>query len=90
MLEQLAPNVVFGEHHLQRLLHDYVAYYHDHRTHLGLGKHTPTRRQPSTQTRDDVALVAHARLGGLHHRPKRLRKSPRAPYFSGFRRPDEY
>jgi transposase InsO family protein len=60
--------VVFSEHHLQRLLRDYVTYYHDDRTHLGLAKQTPARRQPSTQTRDDVSVVAHPRLGGLHHR----------------------
>jgi putative transposase len=66
--ELLDHVVVFSEHHLQRLLHDYVAYYHDDRTHRGLAKQTPARRQPSTPTRDNASVVAHPRLGGLHHR----------------------
>jgi len=42
---ELLDHVVVGnERHLRRLLRDYVAYYHDDRTHLGLGKATPTGR----------------------------------------------
>ena len=33
--------IVFDERQLRRLLRNYVAYYHDDRTHLGLGKATP-------------------------------------------------
>ena len=36
--------IALNERHLKRLLADYVGYYHDDRTHLGLGKGTPDRR----------------------------------------------
>ena len=57
--------IVMNERHLKRLLSDYVRYYHEDRTHLGLGKETPSRR-PRSAARGRV--VSHARLGGLHHR----------------------
>jgi putative transposase len=47
------------------LLSEYVRYYHEDRTHLGLGKGTPKGRIRS------VALgrvLSQQRLGGLHHR----------------------
>ena len=66
--ELLDHVVVFNERHLRRLLREYVAYYHDDRTHLGLGKATPAGR-PVTRRRDGEAeVVALPRLGGLHHR----------------------
>jgi putative transposase len=36
--------IVMNERHLRRLLSEYVRYYHDDRTHLGLGKGTPSGR----------------------------------------------
>jgi transposase InsO family protein len=33
--------IVLNRKHLRRLLNDYVRYYHEDRTHLGLGKDTP-------------------------------------------------
>jgi putative transposase len=36
--------IAFNERHLKRLLADYVRYYHDDRTHLGLRKQTPGGR----------------------------------------------
>jgi putative transposase len=57
--------IALHEQHLRRLLSDYVRYYHEDRTHLGLGKNTPIRREHS------IALgrvLAQPRLGGLHHR----------------------
>jgi len=36
--------IVFGENHLRRLLKAYLTYYHNDRTHLGLGKDPPTGR----------------------------------------------
>src|ERR1035437_1708034 len=39
--------IVVNEHHLKRLLSEYVRYYHEDRTHLGLGKGTPSCRTPS-------------------------------------------
>jgi transposase InsO family protein len=36
--------IALNERHLKRLLSEYVLYYHEDRTHLGLGKDTPGRR----------------------------------------------
>jgi len=36
--------IVLGEKHLRRVLKDYLAYYHDSRTHLGLDKDAPASR----------------------------------------------
>jgi hypothetical protein len=57
--------IAFNERHLKRLLADYIRYYHEDRTHLGLRKETPAGRVRST---DRGAVVSRARLGGLHHR----------------------
>jgi putative transposase len=57
--------IAFNERHLARLLSDYVRYYHEDRTHLGLDKQTPAVRVPS---RNRGAVISRARLGGLHHR----------------------
>jgi transposase InsO family protein len=63
--ELLDQVIALNERHLKRLLADYISYYHDDRTHLGLGKRTPGGRK-SSSTRGCV--VARVRLGGLHHR----------------------
>ena len=57
--------IAVNERHLKRLLSEYVRYYHEDRTHLGLGKGTPNRRTPS---RSSGRVLSHKRLGGLHHR----------------------
>jgi hypothetical protein len=57
--------IVLNERHLKRLLSEYVAYYHEDRTHLGLSKETPGGRIRSAH-RGRVNI--DARLGGLHHR----------------------
>jgi putative transposase len=54
-----------NERHLKRLLTDYVRYYHEDRTHMGLREQKPGGRLRSP-TRGRV--VSHTRLGGLHHR----------------------
>jgi putative transposase len=38
MLDHVIP---LNEQHLRRLLLEYLAYYHDDRTHIGLEKQTP-------------------------------------------------
>jgi hypothetical protein len=43
--ELLDHVIVMSERHLRRLLREYIAYYHDDRTHLGLDKATPGKRQ---------------------------------------------
>ena len=57
--------IVLNERHLKRLLNEYVRYYHDDRTHLGLSKETPGGRIRSVHR---GRVIAQARLGGLHHR----------------------
>ncbi len=57
--------IAFNEVDLKRLLTDYVRYYHEDRTHLGLGKETPGKRAPAIHRGRVFALP---RLGGLHHR----------------------
>src|ERR1035438_781061 len=57
--------IAVNERHLKRLLSEYVRYYHEDRTHLGLGKGTPNCRTPS---RSSGSVLSEKRLGGLHHR----------------------
>ena len=59
--------VVLNERHCKRLLREYVAYYHEDRTHLGLDKETPGKRPTAMQT-PIVSITSAPRLGGLHHR----------------------
>ena len=62
--------IVLNEAHLRRLVRGYIRYYHEDRTHDGLGKDTPNRR-PIEQRKDQKAKLASLpRLGGLHHRYK--------------------
>src|ERR1700676_2448131 len=60
--------IAVSERHLKRLLSDYVRYYHEDRTHLGLGEQTTHQRSPATNRGRVIALP---RLGGLHHRYER-------------------
>ena len=57
--------IALSERHLSRLLAEYVSYYHDDRTHLGLEKGTPNGR---AQCRASGSILSYDRLGGLHHR----------------------
>jgi putative transposase len=57
--------IALNEAHFCRLLSDYVRYYHEDRTHLGLRKETPTGR---TRSLASGPITVRARLGGLHHR----------------------
>ncbi len=57
--------IAVNERHLKRLLSEYVGYYHEDRTHLGLGKGTPNNR---TRSIDSGHILSRDRLGGLHHR----------------------
>jgi len=59
--------IAINERHLKRLLTEYVRYYHEDRTHLGLGKQTPHRRV-AQRRRGSERVVCRSRLGGLHHR----------------------
>jgi hypothetical protein len=66
--ELLDHVVVFNERHLLRLVRDYIAYYHDDRTHLGLAKATPSNRASLTRPEGDAVVIVLSRLGGHHHR----------------------
>ena len=59
--------IVRDEQHLKRLLSEYVRYYHEDRTHLGLNKETPAGRV-ATSTDCEDRVRSTPRLGGLHHR----------------------
>jgi len=65
LLDHVVP---FGEAHLRHLLLAYVRYYHDDRTHLGLGKETPAGRPVTGRPADDAKVVGFPRVGGVHHR----------------------
>jgi putative transposase len=60
--------IVLNERHLRRLMREYVRYYHEDRTHLGLAKNTPEGRPVATHSADQPRIQSLARLGGLHHR----------------------
>jgi putative transposase len=57
--------IAINERHLKRLLSDYVRYYHEDRTHLGLGEGTPHGR---TRSAGAGRVTSYERVGGLHHR----------------------
>jgi transposase InsO family protein len=60
--------IVLNEAHLRRLMSDYVRYYHEDRTHLGLKKETPAGRVVAKDTDAACRVLSMPRLGGLHHR----------------------
>lgn len=60
--------VVLNKAHLQRLLTEYVAYYHTDRCHLALEKDSPIGREVAPRPSSTAKVVALPRVGGLHHR----------------------
>jgi putative transposase len=60
--------IVLNERHMKRLMTEYVRYYHDDRTHLGLAKETPAGRFKQCNRRISCRVLALPRIGGLHHR----------------------
>ena len=60
--------VILSAKHLKRTLSSYFRYYHESRTHLGLGKQCPFPRQTSSVGK----IIAIPQLGGLHHRYVRV------------------
>jgi hypothetical protein len=46
---------------------EFIAYYHEDRTHLGLDKDTPSER-PIEGKPEGAELESLTRVGGLHHR----------------------
>ena len=57
--------IVLNERHLKRLMAKYVHYYHEDRTHLGLGKDTPAGRPIAACPSLGSKIQSFPRLGGL-------------------------
>ena len=53
--------------HVRRLGREFIAYYHEDRTHLALEKDTPFERPVEVKPAGGE-LESLARVGGLHHR----------------------
>jgi putative transposase len=66
--ELLDRVVILNERHLRRLLRDYLDYYARDRCHLALDKDAPDTRSVQPRPSGRARVVAHRRLGGLHHR----------------------
>ncbi len=60
--------IPLNEQHLRRLGRQYLAYYHEDRTHLGLEKTTPANRLIEPRPRGTSEILGLPRIGGLHHR----------------------
>ena len=60
--------IVLNERHLKRLMGEYIRYYHEDRTHLGLAKDTPAGRPTAIGSAVESKIRSFPRLGGLHHR----------------------
>jgi putative transposase len=60
--------IVLNERHLKRLMSEYVRYYQEDRTHLGLVKDTPVGRPLEIQPGIERTIQSSPRIGGLHHR----------------------
>jgi putative transposase len=52
--------IVLNERHLKRLMNEYIRYYQDDRTHLGLSKETPSRRKAATDTAINAKVISNA------------------------------
>ena len=64
--ECLNHTIIFGEKHLRTVLREYVDYYHQSRTHLGLGKDCPDPRDDEPPEMERIITIPQ--VGGLHHR----------------------
>jgi len=64
-LDHIIP---LNEAHLRRVLSEYLAYYHESRTHLSLGGNAPEPREEETAVGEVISAPV---LGGLHHRYSR-------------------
>ena len=67
LLDHVIP-LKLNEQHLRRLGREYLAYYHEDRTHIGLEKTTPARRPVEACLNHARNALALPRIGGLHHR----------------------
>ena len=65
MLDHVIP---LNERHLMRLSQNYLRYYNEDRTHIGLDKETPGARPVESRPTAPAKVIALPRIGGLHHR----------------------
>ena len=70
LLDQVIP---LNEFHLRRLGREYLAYYHQDCTHVGLNKNTPDERVVESRPFPRSRVVSESRLGGIHHRYRWLK-----------------
>jgi putative transposase len=66
--ELLNHIIIFNDLQLNRLLREYVDYYHEDRGHLALAKDTPNHRVIGKKPSREAQVIALSRVGGLHHR----------------------
>ena len=55
--------IVLDQKHLRQLLNEYIRYYHEDRTHLGLGKDTPGGRVAASAPSSGHKVISLPRLG---------------------------
>jgi hypothetical protein len=60
--------IVLNERHLKRLMNEFIHYYHEDRTHIGLAKQAPSGRKTAIGKDICGKVVSLSKLGGLHHR----------------------
>ena len=60
--------IPLNDRHLRRLGREYIDYYHQDRTHIGLEKTTPASRPVELRPTEPRPPRALLRIGGLHHR----------------------
>ncbi|HTF22926.1 MAG TPA: integrase core domain-containing protein, partial [Candidatus Limnocylindria bacterium] len=66
--EVLDHVIPLNDQHLRRLGREYIAYYQEDRTHIGLEKTTPAGRPVEPRPTEPRQPRALPRIGGLHHR----------------------
>lgn len=59
---------MLSERHLERLISEFIIYYHDDRTHLVLEMGTPAALMVAREAGAGSRVIAMSKLGGLHHR----------------------
>ena len=65
--ECLDLRLIFGQHHLQRTVDTYIAYYDQWRPHQSLGQIAPCPHFKESPEKSAKHLTAKPILGGLHH-----------------------
>ncbi len=66
--ECLDHMLMLNETHVRRVLSCYFSYYHNDRTHYGLGKDTPLECRVQSEPARGGKVIEMLRVGGLHHR----------------------